>query len=136
MATIPIVAAVKDFDKLTRELAAAKDQAKAAKVEAKAMKDQLEEAAKGGSLKKMATDAGAFALGMLGVNSASAIAGKIIAAAKEDFRQLVEMQRGAADAQASMGTAIGQFVANNPELNTAQVREWKSFSEQQGAQLL
>lgn len=135
MATIPIVAAVKDFDKLTRELAAAKEAHKAARAEAKALKDTHDQMATGGALAKMAKDAGAFALGLVGANSAASVAQKIIAAAKEDFRQLADMQRGAANAQQTLVDAGGQFIANNPELTPAQVADWMKFAEDQGAQL-
>lgn len=134
MATIPIVAAVKDFDKLTRELAAAKEAAKAAKAEAKGMAAELEKASGGGALGKMAKDAGAFALGLMGVNSAGAIAGKIIAAAKEDFAQLVAMQKGAATAQQTMYEATGAL-ARATNLTPKEVDEWRTFAETHGEQI-
>lgn len=135
MATIPIVAAVKDFDKLTRELAAAKEATKQARLEAKQLKETQDGMVTSGSLATMAKQAASFAAGMLGVNSASAIAQKIIAAAKEDFRQLVDMQNRAAAAQSNVSDAVGEYLLNAALSSTDEGKQLLSFAQIEGQKL-
>ena len=135
MATIPIVAAVKDFDKLTRELAAAKEATRQARIEAKALKETQDEIGKGQAIGQMAKQAASFAAGLLGVNSAGAIMQKIIAAAKEDFRQLVDLQNRAAGAQANVSDAVGEYLLNAALSSPEEARQLMAFAQEKGQRL-
>lgn len=86
------------------------------------------------ALSEMAKNAGEFALGLAGVASVGEVVKKIIEAAKEDFRQLLDMQKGAAEAQQTMYEATGTMV-QSANLTPRQVEEWRTFAESQGAQL-
>lgn len=104
-----------------------------AKAEAKELKNGTGEL--GLNLGEMARNALSFAAGMAGVNSASAIAGQIIAMAKEDFRQLVEIQSRAAAAQAGLSGKVGKLVINSALGETAEQKALFDFARTYGAKM-
>jgi hypothetical protein len=107
------------------------DALKKAKGEAKANKAALQ--GMDVSLADMAKNAASFAAGMIGVNSASAIAGKIIAAAKEDFAQLVAMQAQAAAVQTGLSDTVGELLVNSAETAKPELKKLFDFARQEAA---
>ncbi|MFH1604526.1 MAG: hypothetical protein ABIH03_11535, partial [Pseudomonadota bacterium] len=68
--------------------------------------------------------------GALGLTtSAAGLVAKVIQSAKEDFRQLLEMQSAAANSQQTMADAVGKFIGNNPQLTPQQVSGYVQYAE-------
>jgi hypothetical protein len=111
---------------LTTKVKQLEEALKKAKGEAKQNKDALRGMDTG--LADMAKNAAAFAAGMVGVNSASAIAGKIIAAAKEDFAQLVALQAQAAAVQTGLSDTVGELLVNSAETAKPELKKLFDFA--------
>lgn len=121
--------AIKAFDQLTKaEQKAVFQGAELGKTIGKSTKKGSD------GIKNMTKNALAFATGMIGVNSASAIFSKIIATAKGDFEQLLRFQRSALSTQQSFNDAVGSLISNNPTgLTQQQLLSFQDFAKQRGA---